>query len=175
MFENLSHKQKFIALIVLLVVISVTAYKRSFSLTIDAYKTFKTSKEKLIKVRLTPNKLPNLKSDVEYLDNIIGKESGNANVVQQEILNTLNKMKINSELVQLEEIHTAQNSYFNIYTNRLIVTGNYNDLLKTTYQYEKDFDFSRVISSRFYLQKDLRTRRKKLFQLITFQNYEKIH
>lgn len=175
MFENLSYQKKFFALLVFIIIMGITSYKRSFSLTIDAYQTLDTSREKLLEIRNSPQKLALLKTEVESLDRIIGKEAANADIVQQEILNAFNTINNNAELVKLEEIHIAKNDYFNIYTNRLVLTGNYEDLLKTIYHYEKKFDYSRVIGSKFYIDKEPRTRRKKLYQQIIFQNYEKIH
>lgn len=174
MFENLSYKKKFLALIVLLVVLAITAYKRSFSITLDARSNLNSSKLKLAEVSNSQQKIATLKTEVAYLDKIIGKEAANADIVQQEILNTFNIIANGSELVELEEVHAANNDYFNIYSNRLILSGSFKNLLEAAYHYEKDFDFSRVVSLKFYIEKEPRTRRKKLFEQLIFQNYEKI-
>ncbi|WP_298538934.1 hypothetical protein [uncultured Aquimarina sp.] len=174
MFENLSYKKKFFALLALMLVLGITAYKRSFSMTIDAAQLLEESKQKLEKVSNSQQRITNLIAEVSYLDKLIGKEVANPDIVQQEILNTFTEINSDTQLVKLEAIHKASDEYFNIYTNRLILTGNYGDLLKTTYNYEKAFDFSRVVSLQFYIEKEPRTRRKKLFEQIIFQNYEKI-
>ncbi|WP_396591865.1 hypothetical protein [Allomuricauda sp. R78024] len=174
MFENISYRKKFLVLITLLIAIGITAYKRSYSITLDAYKSLKSSREKLKDVSNSQERIAILKEKVDYLDNIIGKKATNADLVQQEIINTFTKIKNDSDLVKLEEVHKANNEYFNIYTNRLLISGTFNELLATTYKYEKEFEFSRVVSVRFYVEKELRTRKKKLFEQIIFQNYEKI-
>lgn len=174
MFENLSYKKKFIALISILVLLGITAYKRSFALTLDARSNLNLSRQKLTDVSNSQGKITALKTEVAYLDEIIGKEAANADIVQQEILNTFNSVVNGSELVELEEVHMASNDYFNIFTNRLILSGSFNDLLDATYRYEKDFDFSRVVSLKFYVKKEPRTKKKKLFEQLIFQNYEKI-
>ncbi|MFD2561882.1 hypothetical protein [Aquimarina rubra] len=174
MFENLSYKKKFFALLALMVVLGITAYKRSFSMTLDAAQLLEESKMKLEKVSNSQQRITNLIAEVSYLDKLIGKEVANPDIVQQEILNTFNGINRDTQLVKLEAIHKASDEYFNIYTNRLILTGSYGELLNTTYDYEKMFDFSRVVSLKFYIEKEPRTRRKKLFEQIIFQNYEKI-
>ncbi|SEK30153.1 hypothetical protein SAMN04487910_0198 [Aquimarina amphilecti] len=174
MFENISYKKKFFALLALMVVLGITAYKRSFIMTLDASQLLEESKVKLEKVSNSQQRITNLIAEVSYLDKLIGKEVANPDIVQQEILNTFTDIKSETKLVKLESIHKASDEYFNIYTNRLILTGDYGDLLKTTYNYEKFFDFSRVVSLRFYIEKEPRTRREKLFEQIIFQNYEKI-
>ena len=174
MFKNISYKKKFFALIGILIVMGIAAYKRSFSVAFDAYDNLQSSKSKLVQVSNSQQKITSLKSEVAYLDQIIGKKAANADVVQQEILNTFNSIENGADLVNLEEIHIASNEYFNIYTNRLILSGSYKDLLEATYRYEKEFDYSRVVGLRFYIEKEPGTRRKKLFEQIIFQNYEKI-
>lgn len=174
MFENVSYKKKFIALLALMVMLGVTAYKRSFRITMDAAVVLDESREKLARVSNSQQKITNLTSEVAYLDKLIGKEIANPNIVQQELLNNFQDYNKNTELVKLEEIHKASDEYFNIYTNRLILTGAYGDLLNTTYNYEKKFEFSRVVSLRFYVEKEARTRKTRLFEQIIFQNYEKI-
>jgi len=174
MFENLSYKKKFMALITLLVVLGITAYKRSFSMTVDAYKTLNSSRATLAKVSNSQQRITGLRTEVAYLDKIIGKETADADLVQQEILHMFTTIEPEVELVKLEEVHKANNDYFNIFTNRLILSGKFNDLLAASYQYEKKFEFSRIVSLRFYLERERRTRRKKLFHQIIFQNYEKI-
>ncbi len=174
MFENITYKKKFLMLILLLIILAITGYKRSFSLTIDAYDNLQSSRLKLAEVSNSRQKIAALKNEVAYLDQVIGKEAANADVVQQEILNTFNRIENGSDLVKLEEIHIANNDYFNIYTNQLILSGGYKDLLEATYQYEKEFDYSRVVSLKFFVEKEPRSGRKKLFEQLIFQNYEKI-
>ncbi len=174
MFENISYRKKFFALISLLAIMGFTAYKRSFSLAFDAYENLQSSRTKLLEVSNSQQKIASVKSDVTYLDRIIGKQAASADVVQQEILNTFNSISSRSELVRLEEIHIAKNEYFNIYTNRLILSGSYKGLLKATYYYEKEFDYSRVVGLHFYIEREPRTRKKRLYEQIIFQNYEKI-
>ncbi len=174
MFEQISYKRKCVALIVLLVVLIITSYKRSFSITFDAYETLRAARLELDEVSNSQGKINAAKREVLYLDQIIGKKAANADVVQQEILNSFNKIGNGCDLVELEEIHKASNDYFNIYTNSLILSGNYKNLLEATYYYEQTFDYSRVVSVQFYTEKQPRSKRKKLFERLTFQNYEKI-
>ena len=174
MFENLSYKKKLVTLIFLILVMGITAYKRSYRISIGAYKSLKSAQKKLEEVSDSQKRIIILKTEVDYLDNIIGKKAANADLVQQEIMNTYSLIEGNSELVKLEEIHKAKNDYFNIYSNRFIISGAFNELLKTTYAYEKEFEFSRVVSVRFYVDTESRTRKKRLFEQIIFQNYEKI-
>lgn len=175
MFENISYKKKFIGLIVLLFMLGFTAYKRSYSKTIAAKVLLNQSKEKLKQISNAKGKISGLQNDVAHLDNIIGKQATNADIVQQEILNTLANTPVKAQLKKLKKVHRSNNEYFNIYTNRLLLNGSFNDLLQACYTFEKDFDYSRVVSLSLYVEKDARTQQKKLIERIIFQNYEKIH
>lgn len=174
MFNNFTYKQKFLALVVLAILLGFTAYKRSFRLTIDAYRNYKGAAEKLRKINNSWQRAKSVENEVDYLDNLIGRKAMDADIVQQEILTKLSEIENSMELVKLERVHKANNEYFNIYTNQLVLSGRFDQLLRGTYSFEKDFEFSRLVCLNFYSEKELRTRRLKLYARLIFQNYEKI-
>ena len=173
MFENISYQKKFYALIAGILITLFFAYKRSYSKTFDAINGLKNAEEKLKLIENSQGKIVDLEKSVALLDGIIGKNSNNPDIVQQEILNKFSSLETDSELVKLKEVHKAENEYFKIYTNQLIVSGKYNNVIETCYEFEKKFDYSRVISLSLYTEKNARTKRKKLFERIIFKNYEK--
>lgn len=174
MFENLSYKQKFFALVAIISLMALTGYKRSVKLTLDSYRNCKQATAKLQEVNNSWQRMRSLENEVGYLDNIIGRQAADPDIVQQEILSTFSLLDTDAELVKLAEVHKANNEYFNIYTNQLLLSGNFNNILGATYEYEKNFDFSRLVSLNFYTEKERRSRRLKLYGQLIFQNYEKI-
>lgn len=174
MFNKYTFKQKFFVLAILIVLIGLTAYKRSFSLTLDAYKNYKSSKEKLGKINNSWQRVKRIEAEVGYLDNLIGRKAMNADIVQQEILTKFSEIENSTELVKLEKVHKANDEYFNVYTNQLVISGQFNQLLEATYLFEKEFEYSRLVCLNFYSEKEIRSRRLKLYARLTFQNYEKI-
>ncbi|UZO80682.1 hypothetical protein NBT05_17285 [Aquimarina sp. ERC-38] len=161
-------------MIVIAVILAITAYKRSFKMTMEAAQLVKESRSKLAKVSNSQQRILKLQKEVNYLDKLIGKEIKNPNIIQQEILNSVDQMVSQATILKLNKAHSAKDAYFTIYTNQLILTGSYSELLKTTYQLEKSFDVSRIVSLKLYTEKEPRTRKKKLIEQITFQNYEKL-
>ncbi|MFC5048350.1 hypothetical protein [Aquimarina hainanensis] len=157
------------------IMLGYTANKRSFAITREARTVLLESREKLEKATNSRQRINGLTKELAYLDEVIGKQAANPDIVQQEIINTFTKVGGQIELVKLEEVHTAQDAYFKVYSNRLVLSGDYESLIRATYAYEKDFEYSRVVSCHFYVVKDPRTQRKKLYEQIIFQNYEKIH
>lgn len=173
MFENLSYKQKFFALIGIAIMLSVAAYKRSFSLTLNSYKEHQDLVKKLNYVQQNSHEVGILDAEIRFLDQLIGSDKIEPALVQSEILNFVshNIKKVN--VVSIEEIHEATDKDFVIYTNQLVIEGTMEDLLYVVYAFEKEFSYSRVINVAFDKKKDFKTKRKKLYAKIIFQNYEK--
>ena len=62
---------------------------------------------------------------------------------------------------------------FNIYSNKISIKGGFNELIKTIYAFETEFNFARIATMKFYVLKNRKTRKKELYNDIIFQNYEK--
>lgn len=173
MFEKLSYKQKFLVLLGIIVMLSMAAYKRSFKLTINAYNEYQELNEKLNYINSSSSNIRELDAEINFLDNLIGKEGMEPELVQQEILNFVTNQDKDIDVYKIEEIHEASDNKFLIYSNQLTIEGAFEDLLKIVYEFEKKFQYSRVVHVNFFKKKDFRTKRVKLYAKIIFQNYEK--
>jgi len=173
MFENLTYKQKFLAIIAISVLLGFTAYKRSFKLTLDAFSEYYELNEKLEEISSSSTTIQEVDTEIRFLDNLLGEESMEPVLVQQEILDFVTH-KSNSVIVfDLAEVHEASDNKFLIYTNQLTIEGSFEELLKMVYEFEKEFPYSRVVNTSFFKKKDFKTRRIKLYAKLIFQNYEK--
>ena len=173
MFKSFSYKKKIIALLVILPIAILMAYNKSFYKTFEAKSILKELDQKLVLVKQSQQEYLGLKKDVDKLDAIIGKEVASHDIVQQEIFDIFSEIPYKSILEKLDESHKLNNEYFNVYTNKLLLKGNFNDLLNTTYYYEKEFQYSRVVSLSFFTKKNPKTRKKSLYEQVIFQNYDK--
>jgi hypothetical protein len=173
MFENLTYKQKFMALIAILVLLGVAAYKRSFKLTFDAYNEYHELSNQLSEINSSSNSIEALDNEINYLDNLLGKDDMESVLVQQEILNFVTNKSKAVAIFDLAEVHEASDNEFIINTNQLTIEGDFENLLEIVYDFEKEFLYSRVVSTSFFKKKDFKTRRIKLYAKIIFQNYEK--
>ena len=174
MFDTLSYKKKFYAIIGISILLGFAAYKRSFKLTIETYKDYKATLEKQKKINNSNYGINNLDDEITYLDHLLGKGDMEAELVQQEILNFATNSTLNIKVESLSEIHEAQAGQFNVHSNQLIVKGSFENLLRLIYDYEKYFNHSRVINTRFFKKKNYKTKRESLYAKILFQNYEKL-
>jgi len=173
MFENLTYKQKFIALLAIAVFLGFAAYKRSFKFTIDAYNEYHELSDKLNEISSSSNTIQELDAEIRYFDNLLGKENVESVLVQQEILNFVTNKSKSVHVFDLSEVHEASDNEFVIHTNQLTIEGSFEELLKIVYDFEKEFSYSRVVNTSFFKKKDFKTRRIKLYVKIIFQNYEK--
>jgi len=173
MFENLTYKQKFLALIVIAILLGYAGYKRSFRLTLDAYNDYTELSEKLKEINSSSSTIQELDTEIRYFDNLLGKENIEPILVQQEILNFVTNNSKSVKVFDLAEVHEASDKKFIIHTNQLTIEGSFEELLKIVYEFEKEFPYSRVVNTSFFKKKDFKTRRIKLYAKIIFQNYEK--
>jgi hypothetical protein len=171
MFNQYPYKLKFKFLIVLFLMLSIAAYRRSFSSLIDAVKENHVLNNK---VELLKNKAKNINqinSEIASLDKMIGKEGVAKEKVQQGIVSFLLDNSSGVSINDMQTIHEFHDSNFNIYTYQLDLIGNFNQLIKVAYTFEKKFEFSKITNTRFYIDK--KNNKSDILHLkIIFQNYE---
>ena len=170
MFDNYSYKKKCIALGAVFVLLSATAYKRSFKglfeVIAENQKLSNTSKEYGSKSK----SFDELLKEITILDKVIGKEGITKEEVQQNIVNFTGSKHSGVSINDLQPIHVFLDENYRIVTNQLDLTGTINQLLNVAYDFEKEFKFSRIVSMNFYTLKNNKS--EVLHLKIIFQNYE---
>ncbi len=174
MFDNLTYKQKFLALILVVVMLSFAAYKRSFSVTLDAKKHKQELAERFERMDSETRDAPTLTAEIRQLDGLIGGVGLKPEVVQQGILDFISKYS-NVTIKRLDVVHEVEDRSFVIYSNQLTLSGDFNALLHAVYELEKKFKQSNVVNVNFYTTTDHAKKKEKLYAKILFQNYEKIN
>jgi len=170
MFENYSYKQKFYALIIVFFMLSITAYKRSFHTLFEVVSEYRMLSKKADDINKKAKSNGTLRNDVEYLNRIIGKEGVTKEMVQQGIIGFASATQ-GVSINDLKPIHDYAETDYHIITNQLDVTGNANQLLELAYNFEKKFDYSRMVSQNFYITKK-NNKSEVLHLKMIFQNYE---
>lgn len=173
MFKQYSYRQKFYFLLLFFVMLSVAAYRRSFSnliLLIGEHNALEQKKDLI--ASQTPN-TQRLQRDIADLESLIGKGVTEKEKIQQEIVNFLVNNSKGVAIFELQPIHQYQQEKYLVHSFQLDITGSYNDLLQLANDYEKHFEFSKIVSMRFYT--DNKNNKKETLHLrLIFQNYEKI-
>ncbi|MNK23693.1 hypothetical protein D3C87_419910 [compost metagenome] len=169
MFDKYSYKIKFKALLVLFCMLSFTAYKRSFSTLKEVIFENNELTLKYEKLNEESGNLNVLKSEIESIDKVIGKEGINKEKIQQDILAFTSNYAVS--VYNLRSIHEFTDVSHKIYTNEIDITGSLNQLLKLSYDFEKSTDYSRLVSMNFYTSK--KDNKVDILHLkMIFQNYE---
>jgi hypothetical protein len=171
MFNQYSYKFKFKFLIVFFIILSIAAYRRSFSNLILLYRENIDLREKNA---LMNNQTPNIKAlnnQVTRLDKLIGKEGIEKEKIQQEIIDFLVKNSSGLSINDLQPIHNFVYDDYQVYTYQMDLIGGYNELLDISYKFEKHFDYSKIISLTFYTDKK-NPKKETLHLKLIFQNYE---
>lgn len=171
MFNQYTYKTKFKFLMVFFVILSITAYKRSFNNLLLLYRENSTLREKKA---LMNNQTPNIKAlqqEVASLDNMIGKPGVEKEKTQQKLIDFMVKNSSEVAISDLQTIHDFIYDDYQVYTYQIDLIGSYNQLVNLTYKFEKQFNYSKIISLTFYTEKK-DTKKETLHLKLIFQNYE---
>lgn len=172
MFNQLTYKQKFFAVILIFVLLGLATYKKTYKQLFSANTELRHVEQKLSTAQGSYDQVIYLKNELNYLDAIIGGNN-KAEDVQQQLLDFIIKSNIEVNVITISDVHIFEENEFNIVTNQIELSGNYEDLVSLLYKIEKEFNNSRVSNIEFYSKKNYRTNTKKLFLKITLHNYEK--
>lgn len=173
MFEKYTFKKKFQALLLVFVMLSVAAYKRSFRSCLEVYSAYRSEAEKAASANDNRVQVASISADLALMDQLIGKNSDEKERIQQEIVRFITQSG-RAGIFDLQPIHQFTDAKYRIYTFQVDVTGNYEDLLRLAYDFEKQFVFSKLVGTNFYTLKK-NNNQEVLHLKMTFQNYENIN
>jgi len=173
MFENLTYRQKFYAVIGGFILLSFASYKKTYKQVFAAKTELASVEQKLERANNASGDMYSLRNDISILDNIIGGNTSEPTQVQRLILDFVSNNGAKVNLISMEDVHLFSNEEFLIYTNQLELEGTYENLMKLLYEVEKKFKSSKVVSNTMYSKKNYRTNTTKLYLKIILQNYEK--
>ncbi|KQX15064.1 hypothetical protein [Flavobacterium sp. Root420] len=171
MFEKYSYKKKFTILLLVFFMLLITAYKRSFHTLFQVINEYKTLSDKTNDINKKSNSTEKLIKEINYLDRVTGKEGVTKEIVQQGIISFASTEDPEISINDLQSSHVFSDENYRIISNQLDVTGNCNQLMSLGYNFEKKFDFSRIVSMNFYTTKKNNTSEVLHLKMI-FQNYE---
>jgi len=173
MFKELSHKRKFIAVIVVILLLFFAVYKKT-------YKPLFQIQNQIAQSALNANSSQNpqeeiiaLRNELSALNKIIGGTK-NYTLIQQQILEFItNNASKSTSVYTITDTHIQRKNDITVYTNKVQLRGKYENLLKLMYTIEKEFTASKIVSANFFSKKNYRTNRTELFLELYFQNYGK--
>jgi hypothetical protein len=173
MVNNLSNKQKFYLIIAAFILLALASYKKTFKRTYESWKSLNIIEKKISSGKDIQSNLFNIRDELKQLDDFIGGGSINPEDVQNNLLGFLTEGKREVNLTLIEDTHLNDNDKFLVYTNRIILEGNYESLITTLYSIEKEFTDSKIVSAEIYSKKNRQKKVEKIYLKIILQNYDK--
>ena len=173
MFDRFTYKQKNYGLLVLVILMLIVSYKRSFSLTLAVQKEIELQENKKRDAVHAQSDLETVQLQIIQLNKNIGKSDLEPDKVQQEILRTITRFSVKNEVMldQLEATHNFETVDFNIFSNVVAVKGTFNGILSLAYYMENNFDYARLTNIQVYKEKNLTTKKTALYANLLFQHY----
>jgi len=173
MFDRFTYKQKNYALLGVFVLLCMVSYKRSFSLTLNAQDEIAEQESQLAKTDNVQTDIESLVVQINQLNRNIGKSDIAPDKVSQEILSEISAFSSNNpvELVQLEKTHSFQTVDFDIFSNQILVEGNYNGILSLSHYMENNFEYARLTNVELFTEENHNSKSKKLYGKLLFQHY----
>lgn len=173
MFDRFTYKQKNYGLLILLVLMLVVSYKRSFSLSLAALADIDQQTIQKQEAAHATTDLADIQFQILQLDRNLGKTDLPPDQVQQEILSTINRFSKTEHILtsRVEATHQFQTVDFDIYSNLVLVSGSFNGILSLTHHFEHAFNQARLTSIDLYTDQDPLTKKTTLYAKLLFQHY----
>ena len=172
--SNPSSKQKLVLVIIFFLILLVALYFKTYKKIFETRHKINELEYSIQNSPQTKKNIGNLKSQLTYVNNIIGSKNANFENVPKEYLNFIANTNFQVELISITKTHFYRDKDFSIYTNQVIFKGDYENLLELLYETEKKFIESRIISAKIYKERNYAEKKDFLYLKIIFQNYESI-
>ncbi|MBD3639225.1 MAG: hypothetical protein HUJ25_17850 [Crocinitomicaceae bacterium] len=173
MFDRFTYKQKNYGLLVVFILLAMVSYKRSLSLTFNAFNELDNQAQQLESTKHVNEDIETLRIQIAQLNKNIGKSDIQPDLVHQEILGEISEFsdKNDVNLEKLEETHAFKTVDFTIYSNLIMVEGSFNGILSLIYHMENHFQYARLTNVDVYKEKELQKKKEKLYGKLLFQHY----
>jgi hypothetical protein len=170
LFETLTYKKKFYFLLLFTVILAMTAYKRSFSLTLRSHKDLINLESNYTFYKDNYKDINYLKQKSDYLNLILGQEKIEPELIQQKIFEFVSAYN-STKVISLKDIHIYKENNYIISTFELVVKSDYNNLSTLLYDYEKKFGYAKVVSYEYFVEENHKLNKNELYLKIYFQKY----
>lgn len=175
MFDKYTYKTKLIALGVVFILLLLASYKRSFSLSFGLQDEISRLDKQLELAQNANYEINQLRLELNQLNQTIGQENLNSDLVQQKILDEVSDYSENENIRihGISETHQYATNDFDVFSNETIVEGDFISILKLINQFENNVEFSRIASCALYSEKDFKTKKIQLYAKLYLQHFKK--
>lgn len=172
-FNNYTYRQKNYALVILIVLLIASFYKRALITTISLSNY---SEELTTQVAEGKNSDFKIKNELEAISNLnllLGNEGNSVEKVQQGFLNFYASNSKGLAVQEVSKVLVYKHPDFQINTHKIILKGGFLNTLNFIYKIEKKFELAKVLKCKFELKRLGHENKKYLYTTLLIQNYMK--
>ena len=176
MLDKLLYKNKFFLLLGLSLLFAVIAYSLAFKKTFKLKDEYKKVKSQLEIVDKAPQEIArHEKKLMEYnslLDIDLSEDKDAQEILLEQISTYCQAHKM--ILKEMPQIHISTDQGYEVWTNTVVIGGNFLQLLKLLNNMEKQKVFGTISSVKFQSEENFRTRRRYLTMTLYIQNIKHV-
>lgn len=173
MFEKLSYKQKCIGLFGGFVLLLYLSYSLSFSKTFILQKEINQKETKLSWLKEKEKELPEIRSKMAEFESAYSKNDSIA--VRDKLTSYISEFadKNNCLVTEIPTNSSFKNDNLKVQTNTFTIKGSFHNLLLLLNKLENEYRYiSKIMSSKFYIVRDVQNKTKNLYLTIITQSFE---
>lgn len=172
MFKGFTYKKKVILLLVGSFLFVLIAYRLSIEQTFELKGECKLAEQKIALAQNASEKIQVYQKKLRILDQKIGTNISSGIDFQDLLLEEVSAYCKENKLVfrDMQLTHQFEKGNYQIETNFFSVEGTFVPLLKLVYNLETNYNTGQIASVRFESKKDLKTKRRRLFVHVYYQN-----
>lgn len=173
-FNKYTFRQKNFALLVIFVLLLMVTYKRAIKPTFESLGLQEELMQKRTDAERSLTTLKLKRMELAGVNKLIGQEGVTTEKVQQGLLSFhTQKSQAGVRVSQIDEPFHYVHPDFYIYTNQVTLRGDFHSLHQFIYDLETEFDLARVVSVRYFTEKNYDNSKEELFTTLLIQNFEK--
>ncbi len=171
MFERLSYKRKFILVIAGGIVMFFLVFKLNIKKTIVAGKEWRKLKNQTTNIADINGRNNQLENRLLELNDLLGSSLSPANL-RASVLTSVVELTpgVKIDLYEIPKVYTYYDGDMEVYTNKIVLKGDFKSLLKYLYLLETKEKISRIRSVNFIYTKQRGTQYESMYAEFYLQN-----
>ncbi len=168
MFKQLSYKHKYFLLLAILVLAAIVTYSLAIKRTIVTIGEHRDLLHKTELLKDAPEQIADISMQLQQMEQLLANKEPLD--LEQMLLEQITDFSQQYNLTLMEFPKTNISSYqdYGIYINKMVVEGNFKNILQFIYNMEQQRKVGKIASVQFKTTKDIRTKQMYLYAYIYF-------
>lgn len=168
--KQLTYKQIYYITIFLVIMLAICVYTLSVRNTINAITEYTKQTIKIETIKDAPLKMNELNTKINQMEHLLidTKDIDTEELLLEKVTNYCRENPVT--LIEFPQTYVSEYEGYEILCNKLIIEGSFKDNLLFIYDLEQKNKMGMVSSVKFIKQKDIRSKKVKLFTHIYIQN-----